>query len=85
MSVCSNQDEYNKAYRNALKYNDKENMKQSSPWIYIYVALYLIFFVWGIILAMQVPAGPGRTLNIAFAMFLGPIYVLSYYFGMLRS
>lgn len=79
--VCDNQDTFSQAFRKAIKYNDKENLKKAKPWVYIYLVLWIVFFVWAILLAMQVPSGPDRVEHIVFAMVLGPVYVLAYYLG----
>lgn len=81
--VCQNQADFNQAFREALKFNAKENMKEAKPWVYVYLALWVIFFVWAVMLAQQVPAGPARTLHMLFAVLCGPVYVLAYYLGML--
>ena len=83
--VCQNQNDFNQAFRSALKYNNKQNNKNSQPWVWVYLAMYVIFFVWAIILALTytVP-GPGRTLHVTLAMVFSPFYVLAYYFGMLN-
>lgn len=83
MSVCNNQDAFNQAFRSALKYNNKENMKKARPWMYVYLVLWLLFFVWGVMLAIQVPSGPERVEHLVFAIVFGPVYVLAYYIGAL--
>lgn len=80
-SVCANQDDFNVAFRKAIKHNNKENIKKAKPWIYVYLTLWTIFFVWAILLAMQVPTGPQRVQHLVFAIVFGPVYVLSYYLG----
>ena len=82
-SVCGNQADYNQAFRNALKYNRKQNIKQSKPWIWVYMAIYLIFFVWALSLASRVQPGPYRTMHMTLALVFSPIYVLAHYLGML--
>lgn len=80
--VCENQDDFNEAVRKAIKYNNKESMKKAQPWLYVYVVLWMIFLVWGVILAMQIPAGQTRLIHLVFAIVFSPVYVLSYYLGM---
>lgn len=83
--VCDNQGDYNQAFRNALTYNNKQNVKQAGPWLYVYLVLYIIFFVWGVLLAMRIPSGPERTLHVVLAIVFAPAYVLGYYLGMLKK
>lgn len=83
--VCNNQADFNQALQAGLKYNYQEAVKKSEPWIWVYLVLYLIFFVWAIMLSLQVPSGSNRTLHVVLAAVFGPIYVLSYYLGMLKQ
>lgn len=78
------QADYNQAFRNALKYNAKENIKKSRPWLWVYAILYIILFTWAIILAMKIPAGPNRTVHLVLALVFAPAYVVAYYMGMLK-
>lgn len=81
--VCDNQSDFNHAFRKALKHNNKENLKKARPWMYVYMVLWLIFLVWALMLAIQVPAGPERVEHLVFALVFGPAYVLAYYLGSL--
>lgn len=84
-NVCLNQDDFNVALRKAIKYNNKENIKKAKPWIYVALALWLIFSLWAIVLAMQAPVGPQRVTHITFAVVFGPAYVLSHYLSSMSS
>jgi hypothetical protein len=82
--VCDNQNDFNKAVRSALKYNMKEDVKKSKPWVYIYLALYLVFFVWAIMLAMQMNGSHAEKIeHLVFAILFSPVYVLAYYLCMM--
>lgn len=84
--VCDNQQDFNVAFRKALKHNMKEDVKKMGVWLYIYMILWLVFFVWALCIAMKVaPSGPDRTLHLVFAMVFSPIYVIAYYLGMMQS
>lgn len=84
-NVCDTQDDFNVAFDKAIKQNNKDAMKKSTPWIYVYIVLLMIFFVWALVLAMQVPPGPGRLVHLVLAMVFSPIYVLAYYLGALEE
>lgn len=83
--VCATQDDFNVAFDKALKQNNKDAMKKMAPWVYVYMVLWLIFFVWALVLAMQVASGPTRVVHLVFAMVFSPIYVLAYYLGALEG
>lgn len=80
--VCKTQDDFNKAFREALKYNQKENWKKAKGWVLVYLVLWVVFFVWAVMLAMQVKDPRGRTVHLVLAIIAPPVYVLSYYLGM---
>lgn len=44
--------------------------------------IYLIFIVWGVILAMRVPDKQQRIIHITLALFTGPAYVFGYYLSL---
>lgn len=78
--VCNNQDDFNQALKQGLKYVAKEEMKKSKPWVYIWIVILTIFFIWAIMIAMQMPQDQ-RVLHLVLAMVASPIYVLAYYLG----
>jgi hypothetical protein len=82
-SVCDNQADFNVAFRKALEANAKHQVKKLGNWIYLYVAIWAIFFVWAIILAMKMGQGPMRVLHLVLAILFSPVYVVSYYLCML--
>jgi hypothetical protein len=82
-NVCNTQDDFNIAFDKALKQNNKDAMKKARPWVYVYMTLWMIFFIWALVLAMQVAPGPNRLVHLVFAMVFSPVYVLAYYFGAL--
>jgi hypothetical protein len=84
-NVCNTQDQYNKAFRSALKYNNEENWKESKPWTAVYAGLWFVFFVWAVMLAMQVEDPKGRTIHLVFALVASPAYVLAYYLSAMAS
>jgi hypothetical protein len=84
-SVCDNQADFNQALQAGIKYNKQQAVKQAGVWMWVYLIAYFIFFVWAIILALQVAPGAERTEHVVFAVVFGPIYVLSYYLGLLKQ
>ena len=77
--VCQNQDDYNQAFRQALKYNYKQNMKNARPAMWVAFSLYVVLTFWALMLAMRVSSNPERTEHLFFALVGGPVYVLAYY------
>lgn len=84
-NVCDTQDKFNVAFDKALKQNNKDSMKKTKPWVYVYMTLWMIFFIWALVLAMQVHHGPNRIVHLVFAMAFSPLYVLAYYLGALND
>ena len=80
---CTNQADFNKALRTGIKYTNKKN--KNRQWTWMYTALWAIFFVWGILLAMKIPTGQMRSLHTVLAIVFSPVYVLAYYLGMLKN
>lgn len=80
-NVCTNQDDFNMALRKAIEFNARKNNRRIQPWLYVYAVIWLIFFIWAIVLAMQMPVGPDRVEHLVFAMVFSPIYVIAYYLG----
>lgn len=84
-NVCNTQDDFNVAFKKALKQNNKDAMEKAKPWLYVYMTLWMIFFVWALVLAMQVAPGPNRLVHLVFAMVFSPVYVIAYYLGALSE
>lgn len=83
--VCTNQDDFNHAVRKALKYNMKEDVKKAKPYMMTYVIIWLVMLIWAVMLAMQVPVSDGRTIHLVFAITVSPVYIISYYLGMMQT
>jgi bacteriorhodopsin len=82
-NVCDSQDDFNQAFRAAIKYNNQQNMK--GAWVWVYVGLWAVFLIWGIILSMKVEDENERKLHMVFAIVASPAYVLAYYLSMLSK
>lgn len=78
-NVCSNQNDFNMAFRKAIRYNEKQDVKKMGSWAVLYVIIWVVFFVWAIMLALKVDEPSQRVAHITFAMVFGPIYVIAYY------
>jgi len=83
--VCQNQDDFNQAFYNAVKYNNKTVMDKNRTWLFIYGMLYIVFMIWAVSLALKIPAGSDRTMHLLFAILFGPLYVLAYYIGIIKQ
>ena len=79
MSICQNQDNFNKAIYDALKYNRETESKKMVTPLTIYMFIHLFFLVWGLILAFSSQPPVNRVSHITLAIISGPIYVLSHY------
>jgi len=50
------------------------------------VSLIMIsFYIWALILALKVSDKEHRVLHVTLALLTGPLYVLSYYLGMMKQ
>lgn len=78
-SVCDTQADFNVAVQEAIKYNNKQYMKQTRGWAQVCSVIWLIFLVWAVVLAMKVHNGPRKVEHIMFAILFPPVYVLAYY------
>lgn len=83
--VCNNQNDFNQAILNAVKYSNKESMKRAQPWASICGVIWVIFFVWALILAMKLPEGTKRVEHVMFAILFSPAYVLANYLSGFNS
>jgi hypothetical protein len=83
--VCGNQSDFNMAFNKALKQNNKEAMKKAKAWVVVSLTVWLIFFIWALMLAMQLPQGSDKTVHLVFAMAFSPVYVLAHYAGLLSD
>lgn len=81
LGVCANQNVFNKALYRAIKHNIREEERKARPWMMVYATIWMIFFIWAVVLAMQVNQGHERVEHLVFAMLFSPIYVLAYYIG----
>ena len=84
-NVCSNQDDFNHALKSALRHIEKENIKNENSYMFLYLVPWMIFFVWALILALKVPAGPMKTIHVLFAILFSPLYVIATLFGALND
>jgi hypothetical protein len=87
MSVCNDQQTFNKAVRNAIQHidDDDDNKQQNQTAKVIVSVIMLVFYLWALLLAMRVTDPQHRVLHIIFALLTGPLYVLSFYLGMMDN
>jgi SNF family Na+-dependent transporter len=79
--VCQNQDDFNQAWTHAIRYNEKEKVKEAGKWLYVSMVLWFIFLIWAIVVAMRIPKGPERIEHILFALLFSPAYLIASYLG----
>jgi hypothetical protein len=84
-NVCDSQDDFNQAFDQAYENLGKKVVKQSSGFLKLYVIMYLVFFVWAVMLALQIKKGQARTIHLVFAMAFSPFYVLGHYLNVYQK
>ena len=84
-NVCSDQKTFNKAVRHAIRHLDEEDEPKNDTTKMIMTLIVLSFYLWAVLLAMKVSDKEHRVLHIKVALLTGPLYVLSYYLGMMDS
>jgi hypothetical protein len=87
MSVCNDQQTFNKAVRNAIQHidDDDDNKQQNQTAKVIVSVIMLVFYLWALLLAMRVSDPQHRVLHIILALLTGPLYVLAFYLGMMDA
>lgn len=88
--LCKSQDAFNEIHYEAIKYaREKDQEELSKPPLFMYTSIYgiihLIFLFWGIMLAIRSQPPANRVVHITLAIVFSPIYVLSYFIGMLGN
>jgi hypothetical protein len=78
MSVCDNQDDFNKSFYKAIKYSNKKTNKKIMTPLLIYVIVHTLFLFWGVLLAFKQDPSV-RVVHITLAIIFSPAYVLAYY------
>jgi hypothetical protein len=79
-NVCYDQNTFNTAFYNAIKYSKKKDEKRIIGPLSVYVVLHTIFLIWGIMLAFKSqPRHHNRVVHITLAIVFAPAYVLAYY------
>ena len=76
-----NQQDFNQIFYKALEYSrdrDVDKMKKNNG-LLIYIAIHVLFLVWGVMLAFKSQPPHNRVVHITLAIVFGPAYVLAYY------
>ena len=81
--VCETQESFNKAVKTAVNHLDDDGNKNQAAKIIITLIM-LTFYFWALLLAMKADE-KHRVLHVLFALCTGPLYVLSYYLGMMKA
>jgi hypothetical protein len=80
MSVCANQDSFNKSLRSGLKYVEKENQPNKTSKI-VGSLIYCAIILWALLLASKIQV-QDKIIHIVLALLFAPVYIISYYIGM---
>jgi hypothetical protein len=83
-NVCRDQPTFNGAFKGALNEYYKVPEKDRTP-VMIAAVLYLLLMIWALILAMRVSDPEHRVLHLSLAILVGPLYIISYYLGMMKK
>lgn len=81
-SVCDNQDDFNTAFQNALKYGVQKKENKDKPYSYVYFVLLVIFIVWAVMIALK-SNSRDKIVQLVFAIVFSPFYVISHYLSLL--
>lgn len=86
MALCSDQKTFNKAVRKAIEHIDDDETEKSHGFgVKLIVSLIMLtFYLWALLLALKVSDKEHRVLHVTVALLTGPLYVLSYYLGMMK-
>ena len=84
MALCSDQKTFNKAVRKAIEHIDDDDESNGFGVKLISSLIMLTFYLWALLLALKVSDKEHRVLHITLALLTGPLYVLSYYLGMMK-
>jgi hypothetical protein len=77
-TVCDTQDDFNHAFRDAVKYVNKKD--KPKMWVQLVaMIIMLILIVWALMLAMRVKHGPEQKVHLVLAIVFAPFYIISYY------
>jgi 4-hydroxybenzoate polyprenyltransferase len=78
MSVCQNQDSFNKAMRNAIKYERKKEMSSRVSLI-IAMTISVLLIIWAMCLVFSLNIQNSKIIHYVLAILFSPIYIISYY------
>lgn len=81
-SVCQSQDVFNTSMRDALKYVAKQEKPKKRAQL-VMLAIWVLIILWALILASKVRDVEGRKMHYVLALVFSPVYILSYYLGMM--
>jgi hypothetical protein len=77
-TVCDTQDDFNHAFRDAVKYVNKKD--KPKLWVQLVaLGIVLIIVVWALVLAMRVSGGADQKVHLVLALVFAPFYIIAYY------
>lgn len=80
-SVCDTQDDFNTAFRNAVKYTEKKDRPKT--WVLILsMSLMVLIILWALILASRV--GNNQIIHYVLSLVFAPFYIIAYFLAQKR-
>jgi hypothetical protein len=72
-------------YESKCKDDSENNYEGNQTAKMIATLIVLSFYLWALLLALKVSDKESRVLHVTLALLTGPLYVLSYYLGMMEN
>ena len=79
-SVCDDQDTFNQAVYNAMKY-EKKRERPSKTVHMVASIIYIILLFWAVSLAMKMTPKSETIEHVLLAILFPPVYIIAYYMG----
>jgi hypothetical protein len=77
--ICDNQTNFTNAVQSALTTIQQTNQAKYNKMFFIWAIIYVIFLIWGVVLALQIQEPGHRTIHVLLALVFPPAYVLAHY------
>jgi hypothetical protein len=80
MSVCDDQNTFNQAFHDAVKYELKKEKPNKTAQI-VGSIIYIALLFWAVSLAMKIQPKSESVEHILLAVLFPPVYIMAYYIG----